>query len=176
MPPDTERNLMEMLIKKCRSVFDIALKLLKSRSCDGKWAVFDFAVTWSHSWKIWPVYDLQPHTEVGKMKICYVRILDVKCDLCCSHCNKKKFTKSCIRAKGGKTELKPFSLQSEFSHRHLKFEVKVSVVSSWLYFFFNSTAVWVVCCGVFELETLRLLLQWPCSDVLQSVLVRERIS
>lgn len=36
MPPDTERNLMEMLIKKCRSVFDIALKLLKSRSCDGK--------------------------------------------------------------------------------------------------------------------------------------------
>lgn len=25
MPPDTERNLMEMLIKKCRSVFDIAL-------------------------------------------------------------------------------------------------------------------------------------------------------
>lgn len=43
---------------------------------------------------------------------------------------KKKFTKCRIRAKGGKTELKPFSLQSEFSHRHLKFEVKVSVVSS----------------------------------------------
>lgn len=56
------------------------------------------------------------HTEVGKMKICYVRILDVKCDLSCSHCNKNKFTKSRIRAKrkGGETDLEPFCQPQTF--------------------------------------------------------------